>query len=427
MRLVLSEVGSEGDASPMNVNMQTSIAHLPEHKQAQLMRITEVIVEAVPDIDKVILFGSFARGDWVEDPVGGYFSDFDLLVVVEKKAVADKASLWGPLSKKISEIAGTNAISLLRHDIRELNAQIRRGQYFFSDIVAEGILLHDGKRFTLATPKAATPEERLYIAQRDFKQWYRSASGFWHGTAYFMNKGEENSAAFLLHQSVERYYHAVLLVYTGYKPKLHNIEELADMSAPFHEALAGAMPRTEPEDHRLFDLLKRAYIDARYSTSYRITYEELTVLRGHVLDLAGRARVSCKAFLETIVSPEAVSELPEVPKPLNLEGLPEPPLTDDSEAMDKWRDLIVALSEARGHKEGLREGEARGLERGVTQGREEGLREGQQRLIAQQLEAKFGPLSAETLSKLQDGTQEELDTWAKRLLTAASLDEVFLS
>jgi hypothetical protein len=25
---------------------------------------------------KVVLFGSYARGDWVDDPVGGYVSDF---------------------------------------------------------------------------------------------------------------------------------------------------------------------------------------------------------------------------------------------------------------------------------------------------------------------------------------------------------------
>ena len=32
-----------------------------------------------------------------------------------------------------------------------------------------------------------------------------------------------------------------------------------------HAALADALPRTEPEDERLFKLLKRAYIEARYS------------------------------------------------------------------------------------------------------------------------------------------------------------------
>ncbi len=31
---------------------------------------------------KVILFGSYARGDWVDDPIGGYVSDYDLLVVL---------------------------------------------------------------------------------------------------------------------------------------------------------------------------------------------------------------------------------------------------------------------------------------------------------------------------------------------------------
>ena len=250
-----------------------------------------------------------------------------------------------------------------------------------------------------------------------------------------MNAGMQAHAAFLLHQSVERYFHAVLLVFTGYKPKSHNIEQLADETAPKHEALVDAMPRAAPEDSERFDLLKRAYIEARYSKSYRITDAQLTVLREQVVDLAARVRRACKDYLETIVTPEAVSELPEVPRPLDLEGLPEPPLTGDSEAMDKWRNLIVEMSEARGRQEGLREGEARGLREGEARGRQEGIREGRQegireerqRLITQQLETKFGALPADVLSKLQHGSQEELDEWGKRLLTATSLDEVFQS
>ena len=40
------------------------------------------------------------------------------------------------------------------------------------------------------------------------------------------------------------------------------------------------------EDRRLCQLLKRAYIEARYSRSYRITNEELAVLGERVKDLA---------------------------------------------------------------------------------------------------------------------------------------------
>ena len=39
------------------------------------------------------------------------------------------------------------------------------------------------------------------------------------------------------------------------------------------------MPRTEPDDKRLFELLRSAYIDARYVKSYVITAEELAALQ----------------------------------------------------------------------------------------------------------------------------------------------------
>jgi flagellar biosynthesis/type III secretory pathway protein FliH len=86
--------------------------------------------------------------------------------------------------------------------------------------------------------------------------------------------------------------------------------------------------------------------------------------------------------------------------------------------MEKWTSLIVELSEDRGHQKGQREGRQEGLREGEVKGR--------QRVIIQQLETKFGaPLPAEKRSQLQHGTDEELDEWATRLLTAASLDDVF--
>jgi uncharacterized protein len=46
----------------------------------------------------VILFGSFARGDWVEDPENLYFSDFDILVVVATEELAHRDGLWSKLA-----------------------------------------------------------------------------------------------------------------------------------------------------------------------------------------------------------------------------------------------------------------------------------------------------------------------------------------
>ncbi|MDZ4053006.1 MAG: hypothetical protein U1E24_07040, partial [Phenylobacterium sp.] len=37
---------------------------------------------------------SYARGDWVDDPVGGYTSDYDLLVVVNHEELTETLEYW---------------------------------------------------------------------------------------------------------------------------------------------------------------------------------------------------------------------------------------------------------------------------------------------------------------------------------------------
>ncbi len=46
--------------------MKTSIEHLPENKQSQLKLAVE-IVRKYTSPEMIILFGSYARGEWVDD------------------------------------------------------------------------------------------------------------------------------------------------------------------------------------------------------------------------------------------------------------------------------------------------------------------------------------------------------------------------
>jgi uncharacterized protein len=46
--------------------MKTSLSHLPEAKQDALKTVTEIVIARVP-AEMIILFGSYARGEWVED------------------------------------------------------------------------------------------------------------------------------------------------------------------------------------------------------------------------------------------------------------------------------------------------------------------------------------------------------------------------
>src|SRR5262249_52739164 len=142
----------------------------------------------------------------------------------------------------------------------------------------EGIVLYDGRRHTLATPKEASPAERAERAERNFAFWFESASGFLTMYELGAGAGLENHAVFQLHQAAERLYTTASMVFTGYKRKAHDLKKLHEEAAPLHPELRGVLPRATPEDEHLFDLLRRAYIDARYDKSYRITTEELAAL-----------------------------------------------------------------------------------------------------------------------------------------------------
>lgn len=63
--------------------MKISLDHLPVHKREQIAAIAAVVQESAP-VEMIILFGSYARGDWVEDLPKGYFSDFDVRSVSHK-------------------------------------------------------------------------------------------------------------------------------------------------------------------------------------------------------------------------------------------------------------------------------------------------------------------------------------------------------
>jgi HEPN domain-containing protein/predicted nucleotidyltransferase len=280
------------------VAMKASTDHLPETKREKLAAIAERIRAEAPAAGMIVLFGSHARGDWVEDAARGYRSDYDLLVVVESPEVAEDHGLWARVEAAVRPIAAPSPVTLIVHDLRELNQQIRRGQFFFAEVWEQGVVLYDSRRFTLARPKATTPEERKALAEEYFEHWFKSAGTFFKTFRFLLGEGDFAIAAFQLHQATERYFATALLVFNETKPRTHDLEELGNMAAALHPLLAEPFPRATLEDERLFKLLKRAYIEARYSKSYQITAEELGTLGERVKDLAGRVERACREKIE---------------------------------------------------------------------------------------------------------------------------------
>jgi HEPN domain-containing protein len=109
-------------------------------------------------------------------------------------------------------------------------------------------------------------------------------------------------AAFELHQAVERFYAAVLLVFTNYKPRIHDLEKLSHMVAGHDPAFLTVFPKATPEQKECFDLLRRAYVEARYNPAYKITKAQLEYLAGRGRKLQRLTKRICEAKIESYLS-----------------------------------------------------------------------------------------------------------------------------
>jgi uncharacterized protein len=299
--------------------MKTSFEHLPEAKQRELAFVVEAIRDGfgfaiarrtMPALRggkllKIILFGSYARGDWVEDPVGRYFSDYDLLVVVDREELTDVPEFWAKTEERLlDELAsGSNLrtpVSLIYHSLDDVNEKLRLGRYFFIDIVREGILLFEESGFPFVEPHPLSAAQALQETQDYFDQWFESANGFLRNAGYAIRDKDNNLAAFLLHQATERYYHCLFLVRTLYSPKTHNLNQLRQLTEDVEPRLKAVWPRDTKFERRCYELLREAYVKARYSRHYRISDEQLAWLSGRVELLQRIVREVCEERIATL-------------------------------------------------------------------------------------------------------------------------------
>jgi HEPN domain-containing protein len=172
------------------------------------------------------------------------------------------------------------------------------GNYFFIDIIREGIILFDTGKFQLALPKSLSSKQRKNKAQLYFNKWFESASDLLVTYQFDFERGKLAQAIFLLHQAVERFYTCMLLVYSDYKPKLHDLERLDKQVSLLDERFKTIFPRTTPEEERLFTLLKKAYIDSRYKLNYSISKSDLEYLADRVNILRNLTEKSCRAKID---------------------------------------------------------------------------------------------------------------------------------
>lgn len=274
-----------------------AIDYLPAIKQAELSTVIRLVKEIVAP-EMIILFGSYARNDWVEEKYDEdhyrYQSDFDILVVVENKSECMQTKFEWKIEELIEqEDTIKTPVSIIVHDIYFVNQRLAKAQYFFIDIKKEGIILCDSGKFHLEEPKPLNAKERFLLAQGDFDYWFNNAEEFYIDFKHALDRKSYSKAAFELHQVVERLYSGILLIFTRYKPNTHDLAYLRKLAHSVDSRLSRIFPLDPWENKQLFKLLRKAYIDARYKPNYKITEDQLLQLSQQVEMLNEIGRSIC--------------------------------------------------------------------------------------------------------------------------------------
>jgi len=301
--------------------MRTDLDHLPAAKQRELERVVQVLFEefeqatAIATSDwkkrarilKVILYGSYARGNWVDEPhtAKGYQSDFDLLIIVNHPKLTDRVEFWATAEERLNRELGVTKtlrtpVNFIVHTLQEVNDGLAHGRYFFMDVARDGIALYQSDDSELHEPSPTTPQQALAMAREYFEEWLPSGSRKLELAREANARGYAKDAAFLFHQATESFYHCVLLVCTFYTPHVHNLGFLRTQAERIDHRLIGAWPRETKGDRSRFEKLKEAYVKARYSKHYRISNGELDWLNERITTLGETVEVICSDRIKAL-------------------------------------------------------------------------------------------------------------------------------
>lgn len=266
--------------------MKKSISYLPKSKQEDLNHLVKAVLEKIPETQMIILYGSYARNEYVDYDervefgiTTTYMSDYDILVVTS--GISDK--LVGSKLDNIDDKYYRNPekqtpVQFINDDIKKLNTDLEEGRYFYSQIKQEGVILYDSGKFKLARRRKLNFDEIRQQADEYFKEKFENANNKLTMAQLGTKEKLYKDAIFMLHQACENYYYAIRLVYTLKNSKQHNLTKLSSSVKSYSTDLAKVFPNNTAEEKRLFNLIKAAYVEARYNPDFLVTKEDIDVL-----------------------------------------------------------------------------------------------------------------------------------------------------
>lgn len=272
------------------MTLRTDFGDLPASIQHELEQVTWMVFETFAECCKgrlsqqyregrilaVILHGPYAEQAWEDVPPGAAFR---LMLIVNHVRLARSDQDWRLARDRLrrawehGEIA--RPVRMTVESLDRINSALVDAVPHFVTIAEQGVALYQADGLRLKAPRHLPEEERARRAGAEFARWHKSGCDFLAGAAFYRDRGNMRMAALLLHQACEHLYQSILWSFTLHGPRTHALDELREAAEALAPDLRAAWPREDRHQRRAFGCIRRAYVEARYERSYRITPAEL--------------------------------------------------------------------------------------------------------------------------------------------------------
>jgi hypothetical protein len=182
---------------------------------------------------------------------------------------------WGPaddhLMREVTIAQSVSApVNFIVHTLKDVNKQLELGRPFFVDILKQGIALYEAEDHPFVAPQNLPPQQAPRRGSRAISMsGFESASRDLPETPVMPNWLSQETPSRAPHFCSTKlrssFYHCTLLVLTLYSPKSHKLNFLRGHAEEVAPSLIAAWPRDDRFSRRCFELLRQAYVNARYS------------------------------------------------------------------------------------------------------------------------------------------------------------------
>lgn len=233
-----------------------------------------------------------------------YFSQYEFQGICHQEFIILLPHTNKQFITEAKPLVGTvmSMYSHFRHKLyyaNEVRHSIRKGGIsFFFRCQPDNLLYINSKSNYVALSSKLSPERVFKRANEALEMEKQKIKAFSDGAQFYLDKGNYQLCAFMLHQVFELCYRMVEIVIFGKEKLSHSIRNHHQIALAYLPQLKLVFDRNDEIDMTIMELLDSAYLSVRYENGYYITERQLLYLVDKSQTIQEMVEEACADMLE---------------------------------------------------------------------------------------------------------------------------------